>query len=145
MEYRVVLLTGARPKLTPIVGFVTPSGPVHSDATRDKRESILSAEGQMQAGVRIVGVMVTNAGRAPFHVADWALRSEPGGISFKTTGVMNGSAAIRCDIAPGASQMFYTELNNAYALAASARAVDGKQQHVVVTVQVPLIKPFVGI
>jgi hypothetical protein len=129
------LLTGARPKLTPIIGFVSPRGPVYVDATRDKRDAVASAEAEVPAGVRIAGVVVTNAGRAAFHVADWELRSEPAGISFKTLGAMTGSAAIRCDIAPGASQIFYTDLNDAYALASSAKAAKGKPQRVVVTVK----------
>ena len=83
----------------------------------------------------MVGVEVTNGGRASFHVARWALRSEPGGISFTTLGAMTGSATIRTDIAPGASAMFYTDLNDAYALASAAKAVDGKPQRIVVTVE----------
>jgi hypothetical protein len=83
----------------------------------------------------VVGVKVTNAGRAPFHVAGWALRSEPRGISFTMLGAMAGSGTIRCDIKHGASEMFYTELNDAYALAKSAEAIDGKPQRIVVTVE----------
>ena len=129
------LLEGGRPKLKPIVGFLSPRGPVYADATRDMRESLASAEGQIPAGPRVVGVEVTNAGRASFHVARWALRSEPGGISFTTLGAMTGSATIRTDIAPGASAMFYTDLNDAYALASAAKAAHGKPQRIVVTVE----------
>ena len=81
-----------------------------------------------------VGVEVTNGGRESFHVARWALRSEPGGISSTTLGVMTGSATIRTDIAP-VPRRCYMDLNDAYALASAAKAVDGKPQRIVVTVE----------
>jgi hypothetical protein len=79
-------------------------------------------------------VNIVNAGRAPFHVAEWALRSDPSKTSLKQLDNPLGSPAVGCDIAPGASEIFFTELNNAYALAHAGQTIDGKPQRVVLTV-----------
>jgi hypothetical protein len=59
----------ARPKLTPIIGMLTPPCILTNDATRDIRASLANAAKQLQPGPLIVGVKIVNAGRAPFHVA----------------------------------------------------------------------------
>ena len=128
------LLQGARPKLTPIIGIRSSGGLVHNDATRDVRESLVSAARQVPPGPLVIGVKVVNAGRAPFHIAEWALRSDPSATSLKQLDNALGAPAVGCDIAPGASEIFFTELNNAYALAQAGRAVDGKPQRIVLTV-----------
>lgn len=102
------LLQGARPKLTLIIGIRSAGGLVHNDATRDIRDSLASAANQMPPGPLVVGVKVVNAGRAPFHVAEWALRSDPGKTSLKQFDNPLGSPAVPCDIAPGASEIFFT-------------------------------------
>jgi hypothetical protein len=130
-------LQGARPKLTPIVGMRSTAGLVHIDATRGVRairEALSSAAEQLPPGPLVIGVKVVNAGRAPFHVADWALRSEPSKTSLGQFDNSLGSPAVRCDIAPGASEIFFTELNAAYALASAGQTLNNKPQHVVVTV-----------
>jgi hypothetical protein len=129
------LLQGARPQLTPIVGILTAGGLAHADATRDMRQSLASAVNQLPPGQLVVGVKVVNAGRAPFHVGRWALRSDPSATSLTQFDATPGSRAVPCDIAPGASETFYTALNDAYALAAAGRTVDGKPQRIVVTVE----------
>jgi hypothetical protein len=129
------LLQGARPKLTPVVGFPSGGGLIYVDATRDDaREAPMSAAQQMPPGPFVIGVKVINAGRAPFHVAEWALRSDPSKTSLKQFDNPLGSPAVPYDIAPGASETFFTELNAASALAAASKTVDGKPQYVVVTV-----------
>jgi hypothetical protein len=128
------LLQGARPKLTPIIGMRTAGGLVQHDATRDVRESLVSAARQVPPGPLVIGVKVVNAGRAPFHVAEWALRSDPSTTSFKQLANPLGSPAVPCDIAPNATEIFFTELNNAYALAQAGQAVDDKPQRIVLTV-----------
>ena len=104
-------IVGARPKLTPIVGIRTAGGLASNDATRDVRESLASAANQLPPGPLVVGVKVVNAGRSPFHVAEWALRSDPSKTSFQQFDNPLGSPAVPCDIAPGASEIFFTELN----------------------------------
>jgi hypothetical protein len=128
------LWQGARPKLTPIVGFRSPGGLVWNDASRDVRESLASAAKQMPPGPLVIGVKVVNAGRAPFHVAEWALCSDPSKTSLKQFDNPLGSPVVGCDIAPGASETFFTELNAAYALASASQAIDGKPQRIMVTV-----------
>jgi hypothetical protein len=78
----------------------------------------------------VIGVKVVNDGRAPFHVASWALRSDPSATSLIQFEAAPGSATVSCDIPLGASKIFYTELNSAYALAAAGSTVDGKRQRV---------------
>ncbi|MGC2654992.1 MAG: hypothetical protein WA317_15685, partial [Mycobacterium sp.] len=92
------LMQGARPKLTPIIGMLTPPGILTNDASRDIRASLASAAKQLQPGPLIVGVKIVNAGRGPFHVAGWAIRADPGGTSFKVVGEQIGSPGVPCDI-----------------------------------------------
>ena len=128
------LLQGARPKLTPVVGIRTPGGLVTNDATRDVRESLRSAAAQLPPGPMVMGVKIVNAGRAPFHVAGWAVRSDPSTTSFVVLDNQIGGTAVPCDIAPGAEEIFVTELIHARALAAASEAVDEKPQRIVLTV-----------
>jgi len=128
---------GAWPKLTPIVGFQSGAGLVVIEANRDfrdVRESLMSAAHQMPHGPLVIGVKVVNAGRAPFHVAEWALRSDPSNTSLKQFDNPLDSPAVPCDIPPKASQTFFTDLKAAYALAQASKTIDGKPQRVVVTV-----------
>lgn len=131
------LWQGSRPQLTPVIGILDLRGGLASiDATRDLRESLASNASQFPPGSpRVVGVKVVNAGRAPFHVAGWHLRSEPAATSFTSLERMPGSDAIGSDIAPGASATFFTALNDAYALEAAARSIDGKPQRITVRVE----------
>jgi hypothetical protein len=131
------LWQGARPQLTPIIGILDLRGGLASnDATRNVRESLASNASQFPPGSPLViGVKVVNAGRQPFHVAGWDLRSEPGAMSFAPLENMPGSQVVGHDIAPGAAAMFYTALNNAYALDATAKANDGRPQRITVRVQ----------
>lgn len=129
------LWQGARPKLTPIVGFRSSAGLIYHDATLDNvRELLEHAAQQVPAGAFVVGVKVINAGRASFHVAEWGVSTMPNKTSFKTLESFMDSPTVPCDISPGASQIFFTELNAAYALRAADESVYGKSQRVVVTV-----------
>jgi len=132
------LRQGARPQLTPIIGILDlrGGGLASNDATRNVRDSLVSNARQFAPGAPlIIGVKVVNAGRAPFHVGRWDLRSEPGAMSFAPIENMPGSHEAGHDIAPGASATFYTALNNAYALNATATANDARPQHITVRVE----------
>jgi hypothetical protein len=100
------LMHGARPKLTPIIGMLTPPGIPTNDATLDIRPSLVSAVKQLQPGPLIVGVKVVNAGRAPLHVAGWAVRADPSGTSSNVLGEQIGSPEVPCDIPARAEQTF---------------------------------------
>jgi hypothetical protein len=128
------LFQGARPKLTPVIGMLTAGGIVTDDATRDVRDSLRSAAAQLPAGPLIIGVKVVNAGRAPFHVADWELRADPHGANFKVLDDPIGSPAVPCDIPAGAQKTFFMHLDGARTLASGCEAIDGKPQRIVATV-----------
>lgn len=130
------LMQGARPKLTPVIGMLTAggSGIVTSDATRDIRESLVSVAKQLQPGPPIVGVKVVNAGRASFHVAEWAIRADPCGTSFNVVGEQIGSPVVPCDIPAGAQQTFFMYLDAATNLKAGADRIEGAPQQIVATV-----------
>jgi hypothetical protein len=128
------LWQGARPKLTPVVGTVTPGGMVTHDATRDAREGLVHAAAQLPPGPLIIGVKVTNAGRAPFHVAGWAIRADPGGPSLVPVDVPIGGTAIPHDIPPGANANFITELQHVHRFASIAERVEGRRPRIVATV-----------
>ena len=106
------LWQGPRPKLTPIVGFRSGRGLVSINATRDARASLASAAKQVPpTGPLLVGLKVVNAGRAPFHVAEWAVRSDPSKTSLNPFDDWLDSPTVPRDIPPGASETFFTELN----------------------------------
>nr|WP_173283642.1 hypothetical protein [Rhodococcus sp. NS1] len=129
------LMQGARPALTPVVGLLTVGGGlVTNDATRDVRASLMSAAAQLPPGQLIVGVKVVNAGRAPFHVAKWALRADPSGAVFQVMGEQVGSPSVPCDIPPGAEQIFFMYLDGAVNLRRSLESVEGAPQRIVATV-----------
>ncbi len=128
------LMQGARPKLSPVVGYHSGGGLVANDnATRDVRESLRSAVEQLPPGELIVGVKVINAGRAPFHVARWPIRADPSGTTFVPVDNPIGCPEVPCDIPPGAERIFFTGLANARVLAAASGAIDSRHQRVVAT------------
>jgi len=130
------LMQGARPKLTPVVGYHYGGGLLTNDATRDIRESLRSATAQFPPGGQyVVGVNVVNAGRAPFHVAKWAIRVDPAGTSFVSVDDPPGCPSVPHDIAPGADATFFTRLVNLRALSAASGAIDRRRQRLVVTVE----------
>jgi len=128
------LMQGARPKLTPVIGLHYGSGLVTNDATRDVRQSIRSAAEQLPPGALIIGVKIVNAGRAPFHVAGWALRSDPAGTSFVPVDNPIGCPAVPHDVPPGAETIFFTGLDNVRGLTSISERIDGRPQRLVVTV-----------
>jgi hypothetical protein len=128
------LLQGARPKLTPVIGLHYGGGLITSDATRDVRESLRSAVTQLPPGELVIGVKVVNAGRATFHVGGWAIRTDPGGVSFVPVDNPIGCPDIPCDIPPGAEKIFFTGLVHGRALVSASGAIDSRRQHLVATV-----------
>jgi len=102
-----------RPKLTAVIGRLTPEGLVTNDAGPDVREAMLNTAESVPDGQLLLGVKVVNAGRAPFHVAGWAIRADPGGTSLVPVGEPVAGTAVPHDIAPGGSATFLTELQNA--------------------------------
>lgn len=128
------LLQGARPKLKPIIGFLSAGGLITNDATRDIRESLVHAATQFGSGPLIFGVKVINAGRATFHVAGWSIRAEPSGVSLNSFDVPPGGTAVPHDITAGGDVMFITDLEPVHRFASTAEKVEGRPQRIVLTV-----------
>lgn len=100
-----------RPKLTPLVGRLTPDGLVTNDAGSDVREALANAAERPED--TIIGVKVVNAGRLAFHVAGWAIRSNADGTSLVPLEKPIAGAEIPHDIPPGGTAVFLTELQHA--------------------------------
>lgn len=129
------LYQGARPKLTPLVGVLPPGGPLITvDATKDRGDSLIRSAAQLPPGCPVVGVKVVNAGRAPFHIAGWAVRADPSRVSFVVMGNQIFGPDIPHDLPPGADAIFLTDLLNARALASASEAAENRPQRVVITV-----------
>jgi hypothetical protein len=119
------LLQGARPKLTPVVGVLTPdAGHLLSPATGNMTDTLRQTIEQFD-GPLVVGVQVANVGRVPFHVAGWGIRPESANHTFvparNDLGVPPNTS---CDIAPGGHALFLTELVNAFAVIADHKATE---------------------
>lgn len=126
-----------RPKLTPVVGRLTPDGLITNDASSDVRDHLLDAAEQLDDSPLIIGVKVSNAGRAAFHVAGWAIRAEPGGTSlvpFQETGKPIAGAEVPHDIPPGESATFLTELQHAHRFAAAVEEGHDQPRRIALTV-----------
>jgi hypothetical protein len=117
------LLQGARPRLTPVVGVLTPdAGHLLSPATENMSDTLRQTIEQFD-GPLVVGLQVTNVGRAPFHVAGWGIRPESAKHTFvPTCNELGMPPKTACDIAPGAHALFLTELVNAFAVIAHHKA-----------------------
>ncbi|BBY67753.1 hypothetical protein [Mycolicibacterium helvum] len=130
------LMQGARPKLTPVVGYHYGGGLLTNDASRDVRESLRTSISQFpQGGQFVVGVNIVNAGRAPFHVAKWALRADPARTSFVSVDDPLGCPSVPHDIAPGAEATFFTGVVNIRALSAASGVIDPRRQRIIATVE----------
>lgn len=113
---------GPRPKLTPVVGVLTPEGLVTNDAGTDVREPLLEAAENLPAGPFIIGVKVVNAGREPLHIDGWAVRADPGGTSLVPIEKPIGGSEAPLDLAPASSAIFLTELQQARRFATAVTA-----------------------
>lgn len=115
------------PKLRPVIGRLTPDGLVTNDASSDVRESLAAAGDQLEDIPLIIGVRVVNAGRAPFRVAGWAVRTDPDGTSLVPVEKPVASADVPHEIAPQGSAVFLTEFRHAQRFAAAANNAAGKE------------------
>jgi hypothetical protein len=119
------LLQGARPKLTPVVGVLTPdAGHLLSPATGSMSTTLRQTIEQFD-GPLVVGVQVANVGRVPFHVAGWGIRPESANHTFvPARNELGIPSKTTCDIAPGGHALFLTELVNAFAVIADHKATE---------------------
>jgi hypothetical protein len=122
-------LSGSRAKITPIVGVLAEGGLYAEPATTDPTDAVLSAA-KKAPGQYVIGVEVANRGRMPLHITGWALRAEPSEVSaVVVAGQLTGSMP-PCDIAPGVTETFVTELQEARDLTEGVQAIDPRPQRV---------------
>ncbi|BDB44744.1 MULTISPECIES: hypothetical protein [Mycobacterium] len=119
-----------RPRLTAVIGRLTPDGLLTNDASADVRECLSNAAEQFDD--LVIGVKVVNAGRAPFHVDGWAIRSDPDGTSLVPIGKPVAGADVPHEIPPAGSAVFLTELAHAHHFSDVAAGV--ADQRLVLTV-----------
>jgi hypothetical protein len=119
------LLQGARPRLTPVVGVLTPdAGHLLNPATGSMNDTLRQTIEQFD-GPLVVGVQVANVGRVPFHVAGWGMRPESAKHIFvPARNELGIPPNTTCDIAPGGHALFLTELVNAFAVIAGHKATE---------------------
>lgn len=116
-----------RPKLKPVVGRLTTDGLVTNDASSDVREALAAVADQLEDVPLIVGVKVVNAGRAPFRVAGWAIRTDPDGTSLVPVEKPVAGADVPHEIPPQGSAVFLTELRHAQRFANAAHNAAGSE------------------
>lgn len=128
------LLQGARPRVTAIMGAVTADGNlIVGPALPGMVESITRTLEQF-GGPMVVGVEVTNAGRAPLHIHKWSVKAEPFGATLVPLNNGDLGAETPCDITPGATQSFVMNADQVRAMLAASTAADQRAQRVVCTV-----------
>ncbi|PJE22166.1 MAG: hypothetical protein CK431_17960 [Mycobacterium sp.] len=115
------------PKLKPVIGRLTPDGLVTNDASSDVRESSAAVADQLEDVPLIIGVKVVNAGRTPFHVAGWAIRTDPDGTSLVPVEKPVAGADVPHEIPPQGSAVFLTEFRHAQRFAAAAHNAAGSE------------------
>lgn len=160
------LLTGARPKLAPIIGPNYGGGAFVVDATTDARPFLRSVEASIAADPadRIIGVTVVNKGRVDvcatrwsFRVLPrrslrvlpltrWMFRALPAGPEFLPP-TDPGCPDLPCTIPPGGAETFVTKLDRVRVVAAFSDAIGGgRRQKIVATVtsggRMRISKPF---
>ncbi|MDC9006158.1 hypothetical protein [Mycobacterium marinum] len=134
ITWQAMLLRGARPRLTPIVGLLTPDGLVTNDAGCDVRESLASAAEKLHSGPIFIGVKVVNGARTPCLVTGWAIRADPSGTSLVPVDPPIGGTEVPHEIPPGASAIFLTELHRAHRFAAATERVEDQPPRIALTV-----------
>lgn len=130
------LLTGARPKLRPIVGTDYGGSTVPMEATTDVRPTLRQLETQLgtESRDRILGIAVVNKGRADLVITRWSFCSEPTGAEFLPP-ADPGCPHLPCTIPPGGESILFTKLDRVRFLAAAGEVIGGgQQQRVVATV-----------
>ncbi|WP_205874516.1 hypothetical protein [Mycobacterium camsae] len=116
-----------RPRLKPVIGRLTTDGLVTNDASCDVRESLAAVADQLEDIPLIIGVRVVNAGRAPFQVAGWAIRTDPDGTSLVPVEKPIAGDDVPCEIPPQGSAVFLTEFRHAQRFATAAQNAAGSE------------------
>lgn len=132
-QYR---LSGARPELTPIIGADCGGGTLPIEATADVQSALaaIEAESETDPADRILGVTITNKGRADLVITRWSFRSEPTGAEFLPP-TDPGCPELPCTIPPGGALTLFTKLARIRFLVATGDILGGgREQSIVATV-----------
>lgn len=117
------LLSAARPKAKLMHGVVDGSGAYVGPVGRSgARLNVQQLRPQGIAGPEVIGIQVTNHGRAPLVVERVTVHTRGGQMTFMPVGDLIGPTLPQT-IEPGANQSWYTDLDRANALASSSREV----------------------
>lgn len=121
------LLSAGRPKATLLHGLSTGgeaySGPVGSD---QERFNLGGLRKQGMTGIEVVGVQVTNHGRAPVIVESVSLRPRGGSMSFMPIGERIGPE-LPHKLDPGANASWFLDHAHAVRLAEASRSAAGEK------------------
>ena len=123
------LLEGRRVRVTLLHGAHGPNGaavgPVQRSGLPNNLRG-LRADGFTE--MEVVGITVTNIGRAPVTVERYTVHAKHGGVAFTPIGDHMGPA-IPCRIPPGDSATWYADLQSAQALLAARNAVNAHRSN----------------
>jgi hypothetical protein len=117
------LLSAARAKAVLLHGVLGPGGAYVGPVLREGRaHDVQSLRTQGATGPEVVGVKVTNHGRAPLVVEGVAVKMHGSGMSLVPIADRIGPE-LPCRIEPGANATWYTPMDGAKALVSSTREV----------------------
>jgi len=121
------LLSAGRPKATLLHGLVSSSGAYSGPVRADGRGFDLDGlRRQGTSGFEVVGIQVTNHGRAPVIIESVKLLPRGGALSLTPVGERVGPD-LPHKLEPGANASWFVDLGHAGRLAAAAREVLNKQ------------------
>ncbi|MEZ0363436.1 hypothetical protein ACAG26_06995 [Mycobacterium sp. pUA109] len=113
------LRQNARPKLAPLVGVRTESGLYFGGQISEPSIKAMVDAAAELPGQLVIGVEVTNAGRAPLRVSQWTVRADPSDISVQPAGSAELSPVpAPCEVPAGETCTFLTDLDTVRTLVA---------------------------
>ncbi|RYV51009.1 phosphoribosylamine--glycine ligase [Pengzhenrongella frigida] len=117
-------LDGGRVRLRLVHGVVGAGGVAAGAVGRDSaRRDLSRMRSQGFMGPEVVGVAVTNVGRAPVRIDRYSVRLKHGGFAFIPVGDVLG-ANLPHRLEPGETETWYAEVQAARALVHSVRSIE---------------------
>jgi hypothetical protein len=120
------MMDGRRVRVSLLHGASGPVGSAVGKVGRNRRpRNLASVRAEGFTGNEVVGIAVTNIGRAPLRVDRYGVRLVKGGFSFYPIGEAVGPT-LPFRLPPGETETWYANVDDARALVASARAIGHK-------------------
>lgn len=117
------LMDGRRVRVTLLHGLLSAGGVYAGKVERGGRpRDLASLYRQGLHGTEVIGVAVTNVGRAPVRIDRYSIALAEGGMSFTPVADAIGPA-LPHRLPPGETETWYAEADSARALVSSVRAV----------------------